>query len=184
MTKFSFKSAYQKAEKDYGLGKGEYFKAAEGDNPIRLMSEAVGYESEYQGKKNFKFVCWIIDRKDGKVKLYFMPVTVFKGIESLQENPEYHFSEVPMEYDIIINAKNAGTIDVAYTVFGARTNTPLTADELKAFKEKPTVGEVIEKLNNPQGQPSNDPVSQLQNEALDSLAQTADQVAERPDFLK
>src|SRR4051812_48578930 len=105
MPEFSFKGTYEKAEKDYGLGKGEYFKHSEGANTIRLMSEAVPHSSEYQGQKNFKFLCWILDRKDNKVKLYFMPVTVFKGIEALQENPDYHFQSVPMPYDLIINAK-------------------------------------------------------------------------------
>jgi hypothetical protein len=54
----------------------------------------------------------VIDRTDGKFKLFFMPNTIYKQIEALQENPDYEFTDVPMPYDITINAKGAGSKDV------------------------------------------------------------------------
>jgi hypothetical protein len=143
---FNFSSTLEKAEKDYGLGSGSSFKVKEGDNYIRILSGLEPHPGEYQGKPTFKFVGWVLDRRDKQVKLYFMPVTIFKAIEALQKNPEYTFTEVPMPYDINVNAKQAGTTDVVYTVMGARQNTPLTADEQKAFADKPAIVEVLAKL--------------------------------------
>ena len=143
---FNFSTTLEKAEKDYGLGSGASFKVKEGDNYIRILSGLEPHPGEYQGKPTFKFVGWVLDRRDKAVKLYFMPVTIFKAIEALQKNPEYTFTEVPMPYDINVNAKNAGTVDVEYTVMGARQNPPLTADEQKAFADKPAIVEVLAKL--------------------------------------
>jgi hypothetical protein len=146
MTQFSFSNTYQAAEKQYNLGKGEYFKPQEGDNKIRLVSECLPHESMYQGKKQFKFLCQVIDLKDGKVKPYFMPVSVFKAIENLQMSDEYSFSEVPMPYDINIRAVGAGTIDVKYSVIAARQNRELSADETRKIEEAPSVRELQAKV--------------------------------------
>lgn len=146
MTKFSFSTTYQEAEKQYNLGKGEYFKPQEGDNKIRLVSACLPHESIYQGKKQFKFLCQVIDHKDGKVKPYFMPVSVYRMIENLQLSEEYTFDEVPMPYDIMIKAKNAGTIDARYSVVPARKNRDLTQEELQKIAEAPSVQDLQAKV--------------------------------------
>lgn len=148
--KFSVQDTIKRAEEEYGLGKGQYFKVQEGANRIRLLSPYVGYEGSYQGKPNFKFVCWIIHRRDNQIKQYFMPTTVLNAIGGLQMSDDFGFDEVPMPYDLTIMAKGAGTKEVEYTVVGARQNTPLTPEELKEFEEKPSVDEVIEKLKEKQ----------------------------------
>ena len=148
--KFDANATIKKAEEDYGLGKGEYFKVQDGDNRIRLLSAFLPHQSEYQGRPTFKFVAWILDRRDSKVKLYFMPKTIVDEIGALQVNPEYAFEEVPMPYDITIHAQKAGTIDVEYKVIPARANTNLTPEELKAYKEKPSIDEVVGKLKEQQ----------------------------------
>lgn len=136
----------EKAEKDYGIGGSGAFKVKDGANKMRLVSECVPYSSTYMGNPTFKFVCHILDRTDGKVKLYFMPVTVFKAIEALQTDPDYMFETVPMPYDITINAKNAGTKEVEYTVTPARTNTELTEEELYFIDNVKPINEIVEKL--------------------------------------
>jgi hypothetical protein len=40
MTPFNVNDTIKKAEAEYGLGKGEYFKVAEGANKIRLLSRS------------------------------------------------------------------------------------------------------------------------------------------------
>lgn len=150
--KFNVSEVMDKADKDYGLGSGEYFKIQEGANKFRLLSPGMPHQSEYMGKLNLKFVAWILDRKDSKIKLYFMPRSILKAIKALQDDPEYKFDEVPMPYDLTINATNAGTMDVDYQVTAARSNTALTEDEIKAFADKPTINEVLEKLIEKQSQ--------------------------------
>lgn len=146
MTKFSFSSTMKEAEKNYNLGKGQYFKIQEGDNQIRLISECLPHESVFKGKKQFKFLCQILDRKDGEIKPFFMPVTVFKNIESLQLDADYSFDEVPMPYDIKIRAVGAGTLEVKYTVIPGAKRFDLTEEEKKKLAESPNVHELQKKV--------------------------------------
>src|SRR4051812_22107250 len=107
----------RKEAEDAGLvGGSDYLKLKEGDNRLRLMTECLPHAGTYQGKKNFKWLCYVIDRRDGKVKPFFMPHKIYKAIEALQMNPDYEFFDVPMPYDVTINAVKAGTKDVVYTV--------------------------------------------------------------------
>lgn len=150
--KFNASEILQQAEKEYGLGSGEYLKIKEGDNKIRLLSEGLPHSSIYKNpktgetKKTFKFLCWVLDRKDKKIKPYFMPVTVMRAIESLQLSEDYAFTDVPMPYDININAKGAGIKEVVYSVIPARINTPLTAEEENEFNTKSPIAELQKKL--------------------------------------
>jgi hypothetical protein len=153
--KFNASDTMKRAEEDFGLGKGQYFKVKEGANKIRLLSTCVPYQSEFKGQTNVKFLCWIIDRVDeNKIKLYFMPTTILNAVGGLQMSDDFGFEDVPMPYDITIMAKGAGTKEVEYTVVGARQNTPLTGAEQQAFDEKPSIEEVIEKLKEKQGEPA------------------------------
>jgi hypothetical protein len=132
-------AANRKKAEDAGLiGGGDIYKYKEGDNRIRLMTECLPHTSEYQGKKNFKWLCYVLDRRDGKVKPHFMPHKIYKAIEALQTSEDYAFAEVPMPYDLTIHAKGAGTVDVEYTLMPARKETPVTEDEeLDLYKQKP-----------------------------------------------
>lgn len=111
------------------------------------MSECLEHPGEYNGKPTFKWLCYVLDRKDGQVKAFFMPHTIYKQIEALELNPEYTFDEVPMPYDVTINAKGAGTKEVDYTVVAARQNTPLTTEELKAVEAAKPIRDLQKSLN-------------------------------------
>ena len=146
MPKFNISEYRQKAEKQYGLESGAYLKVKEGANKVRLLSETLAHQSYYKGNRGVKFVCWVLDYVDNKVKLYFMPFTILKAIESLQLSEDYGFAEVPMPYDVTINAKNAGTKEVDYQVVPARNNTPISQEVLADFAKKASLMEVVEKL--------------------------------------
>lgn len=157
--KFNISETIQRAEKEFGLESGGYFKPKEGANKLRLLSAALAHASFYRGDRTFKYVCWVYDYFDQKVKLYFMPPTVLKSIESLQLSSEYGFDEVPMPYDLTLHAKNAGTKEVDYQVMPARENTPLTTDCLEQLNKKEDINAVLTKLKekeqaDPNRQPS------------------------------
>jgi hypothetical protein len=135
MQKANFAEARKDAERAGLLGSGDYLKLKEGSNRLRLMSICIPHASEYQGRKTFKWLCYVIDRVDGKVKPFFMPHTIFKQIEALQMNPDYEFDTVPMPFDLTINAKGAGTKEVEYTIVPARKNTALSPAETEALSE-------------------------------------------------
>ena len=167
---FSFSDTYKQAEKDYGIG-GSGFKVKEGDNRIRVLSECLPHPGSYQGKPNFKFLCYVLDRSEPvdkavKIKTYFMPTTIFKAIEAYQKNPDYAFDEVPMPYDITINAKGAGNITVEYTVMPSPKLIPLTEAETTALAGMKSIQEVQDKIrekemNNPEPQGEDDVNAEL-----------------------
>ena len=129
MPKVDFGAQRKEAEDQGLIGGGAFFKFKEGDNRLRLMSKCLPHTSVFDGKKNFKWLCYILDRTDGEVKPFFMPHKIYKAIEALQVNPDYAFEDVPMPYDLTVHAKKAGTKDVEYTLIPARKETPITADE-------------------------------------------------------
>ena len=105
MSKFDFNANRKSVEKEFNLGKGEYFKVKEGDNKVRLVSACLPHQSEYKGQNTFKWLCQVIDLTDGKVKPYFMPDRIYQNIMSLQLDEDYAFDEVPMPYNINIRAE-------------------------------------------------------------------------------
>lgn len=120
----------RKLAEDAGmLSSGERLKLKEGPNRVRLVSECLPHKDDYQGKPTFKWLCYVLDRVDGKAKLFFMPHTIYKLIEALQVDPDYGFEDVPMPYDITITAKGAGNKDVEYSLIPAKKETPITALE-------------------------------------------------------
>ena len=151
MTKFNFTETYKKAEKKYNLGKGEYFKLKEGANKIRLVSITLPHEGMYKGVPNFKWLCQVLDRTDGKIKQFFMPNTIYRHIEALQFSDDYRFDEVPMPYDITITAIGAGTKEVKYTTTPARANTELTKEEYGELAQAPTVEELQTRIRESEG---------------------------------
>jgi hypothetical protein len=146
MTKVNFASNREQAEKEGLISSGSYLKLQEGDNRIRLMSECLPHSNEYKGKKRFQWLCYIIDRKDGRLKPLFMAHTIYKQIEALQLNQDYVFDEVPMPYDLTISAKGAGSKEVVYTIVHARQNTPLTPAELEDLKAAKPIRELQQTL--------------------------------------
>ena len=169
MTRFNFSAAREEAEDKYNLGKGQYFKVKEGANKIRLVSECLAHPGEFQGKPTFKWLCQVIDRRDNKVKPYFMPDKIYKAICNLQLDPEYAFEEVPMPYDINIQAVNAGKMDVVYSVIPARQSIALTGAELEAIKEAPSVQDLQAKVRENDEKNQNNP-AQIVNDNLPNPA--------------
>ena len=156
-TKVNFAARREKAEKEGLLGKGDYLKLQEGANKVRLMSECLEHPGEFKGTPTFKWLCYVLDRKDGKIKPFFMAHTNYKQIEALQLDPEYAFEEVPMPYDITVNAQGAGTKEVTYTVVAARQNTPLTPAEKALWTGTQPIAELQAALNAEKGR-STEPV--------------------------
>jgi hypothetical protein len=137
MPKADFAGARKQAEAAGLLGSGDYLKLKEGANRMRLMSECLPHPGEYKGTKNFKWLCYVLDRIDGKVKPFFMPHTIYKALEAYQLSEDFGFDDVPMPYDVTVNADGAGTKEVKYTVMPGRTR-PLTDAEVALLdKAKP-----------------------------------------------
>lgn len=151
MTKTDFSAARKQAEQSGALQSGDRFKIQEGANRLRILSEFLPHTSYYQGSRRFQWLGYILDRKDGQVKTWFMPNSIHKHIEAIQQDPDWAFDEVPMPYDITVNAKGAGTKEVEYGVTPSPKRVPLTTAEEAAFLAKKAIREVqqaiVEKQN-------------------------------------
>lgn len=152
---FNINAMVKQAEKDYGLSSGGSFKAKEGANKLRFLSNFVPHSSMYKGKPTFKIVTWVFDYADSRVKLYFMPKTIAEMLGALQENTDYAFDEMPMPYDVTITAKGAGTREVEYQIVAARSNTPVSAEALEQLGGKESIEAVLEKLKEKEAEEGN-----------------------------
>jgi len=161
----------------YKIGKGGkdgWLVLEPGDNKVRIVSEyeilakhwsankaviCIGEknhcilcetkEGEKPNKPVVKFLLWVIDRRDGKLKIAELGWTVVKAIGDLQQDSDYKFSVLP-EYDINIKKTVKGNgskpSDTEYTIIPARGNTPLTPEEVAAIKDLTPISEVIQSL--------------------------------------
>ncbi len=162
MSKFDYGDLANKYQRESNYS-DDYFTMQEGANKMRIMSGSepisehfkkgvcIGQDKgcTYHNEKesaSLKFLTWIIDRKDNTLKQYKMPYTIVKQIAALQLDPEYAFEEVPMPYDVTINAKNAGKMEVEYTLTAARSNSPIEANLLEEFTKKTDVREIVNKM--------------------------------------
>ena len=134
------------AESGMSEGKSESFKVKEGTNKIRVCSGLIFHESSYKGTKSKKFVCWVIDRADEKVKPYFAPYTIVKTLAKYQQDEEYAWEEFPMTRDLIIDAKDAGTKEVDYQCHLSLKESPLTEVEKADLKLKGSIEDFVEKI--------------------------------------
>ena len=139
-----YAQAMDKARKE-GRIQGDKFAFQEGDNKIRLVSEAVLHESEYQGKPTRKWVLYVIDRRDGQAKLCFMANKVMGMIANLQESEDWGF-EKEMPYDINVRTTNAGKLEVEYSILPSPKKVALTAQEKQIIVGLKPIRQVVEDL--------------------------------------
>ena len=148
----------KKLEDSGKVGGGDYFKVQNGNNIVRVLTEGVYHESAYTDQKSGKvsttkkFVMFIIDRKDGKVKPYFAPYVIYKAVASLEEDPFFKFEGMPMPYDVNIKVENAGTLNVTYNVQASPNKSEITPEELAAAKEKGSIADYVKGLDKQDGQ--------------------------------
>jgi hypothetical protein len=86
----------------------------------------------YSEKPQFAYVCNVLDRTDGKIKLFDVKATVYKQIVDYARNPEYgNPADLEKGYDITIKKEKTGPLpqNVKYTCVPARTSKALSAEE-------------------------------------------------------
>ena len=123
-------------------GSGNYLKTPVGTTKVRIVSEPVKFWKDFDGKKQYvteegakanpeakvRYSMWVIDRGDGKIKVWECSGGVVKDIVSLANNPEYAFDALP-PFDLLINRVGSTLQETRYTLTPARANTALTDEE-------------------------------------------------------
>lgn len=110
----------------------------------------------YSDKPQFAYVCNVIDRSDGKVKLFDLRATIYSQIVDYATNPDYgNPASDDNGYDLTIKKEKTGPLpqNVKYTIIPARNNSPLKEEEkglelfdLSKIYKRPTYDEQKEWL--------------------------------------
>ena len=86
----------------------------------------------YADKPQFSYVCNVIDRADGQIKLFDLRSTIYSQIVDYATNPDYgNPSDDDSGYDLTIKKEKTGPLpqNVKYTCIPARNNAALTEAE-------------------------------------------------------
>ena len=104
------------------------------ENPFKEIDDAI-----FADKPQFSYVCNVIDRSDGKIKLFDLRSTIYSQIVAYATNPDYGNPADPEDgYDITVKKEKTGPLpqNVKYTCIPARNNSPLSdaEKELELFE--------------------------------------------------
>lgn len=119
--------------------------------PIREKEED-GTLSTRHARGSIKYVLYVLDRKDNKVKAAFFPYGVVWQVGAIQQNPDFQFSELPMPYDIRITYKpDEKDPKAKYRVEVKPNSAELTQQNLDDVETKDTSPEqIVEKMKQKQ----------------------------------
>lgn len=124
---YNLKDQLEQAENEYDLNKGsnsEWYNLEEGQNRVRVLTQFQVLPYHYVNNKfnlcvgkekcpfckeevpiTTKWLCYVWDRRENEdlgVKPASLPYTVIKEIQKLQDDPEWTFDTLPMNYDVTI----------------------------------------------------------------------------------
>ena len=111
----------------------ESFNSAIKD-PMTEISQEI-----YSEKPQFAYICNVLDRADGKIKIFDLRATIYKQIVDIAVNPDYGNPADPDNgYDITVKKEKVGPLpqNVKYSVIAARNNSSLSeSDKAKELFE-------------------------------------------------
>lgn|ERR1035437_8485612 len=93
---------------------------------------------------SIKFICHVLDMNEPTkagdkttypIKLAQFPLSIFLALRDLQNDPEWSFNELPMPYDITINAEGAGKTTVKYSVVASPKREPVASETLETLSK-------------------------------------------------
>lgn len=96
-------------------------------DPVKEIDEEV-----YNEKASFAYVCNVLDRSDGEVKLMDLRATIYQQIVDYAVNPDYgNPADETSGYDLTIKKEKTGPLpqNVKYSIIPARNNSPITDEE-------------------------------------------------------
>lgn len=109
-------------------------------------------KDEKTGKErsaSVKYMAYVLDRKDGKVKLAELPWSVLSRIADFEEDEDYKFDAYPMPYDVKIKVDKANKDPKSiYKTEASPKSEPVTEAErdlLMASMEKLTPADFVDK---------------------------------------
>lgn len=189
------KEQEEEAKKQGHAGSGgEWFKFTEGDNRFRILAEpetiyedfALGIcytDCGFEGSP--KAMTYVLDGKDGKIKLAKLPYGVATTVAAYESDDDYAFAGFPMDYDIKVHAKNAGTKEVKYTVTPSPRREIVSSETVEELKKKKAIADIVQKMKlNNEGKHRADGSyaarQEYKKEAAEKIAAARAETAENP----
>lgn len=100
------------------------------------IDEGCPHHKETDKKPSIKLATYIIDRKDDKVKLAELPLSISYSLNDLQEDSDFAFKDFPMPYDVKITSDPDNTDPKAkYRLVASPKQVELTDEEETALSE-------------------------------------------------
>lgn len=158
----SLKDQMAAAGKKYGLGGGgDFFKFEKsGDYRIRVLTPMFELATHFFGKgvpgqicygdesgcpfhhqdeksPQVRFICYVLDRTDGKVKMAELPWSVVSVIADYEQDEDWKFESYPMPYDLKIkfDKENKDPKSI-YKTIASPDRTPVDGAVLGILSEK------------------------------------------------
>lgn len=151
-------------ETKYG-GKSDFFDLIQGDNKLRIVSEFAAQYSHFENRKflgncvqtedcphcisgnkpSVKFLCHIIDRNDGVLKIARFGAMILKQLKQYSLDPQYKFEVIP-NWDCNIKKSGEG-LETEYTVIPDRGDIALTEEEKKKIADLKHPMMIVDALN-------------------------------------
>lgn len=157
----NLKDKMDAAQKEYGGGNTDFFKFDKSGNyKMRLLSDVEAIATHFFGKgvpasvcygkaegcpfhkseddqPSVKFSAYMLDKRDGKVKLGEFPYSVVAAIGDLQASEDWGFSDYPMPYDItVIVDKEEKDFKKMYKVQPSPNRAAITGEQEDELKQK------------------------------------------------
>ena len=94
------------------------------------------HKEDAVNKASLKLVTYIIDRKDSKVKLAELPLSVSYSMDDLKNDEDFAFDEFPMPYDVKITYDpNNPDPKAKYRMVGSPKREELTDEETQELEQ-------------------------------------------------
>lgn len=140
--------------------RSEYFKLAEGDNKIVVLTNpkrygevfgiGIAYEDCGYGKyASNKFLCYVKDLKDGVIKLARLSFTTAGQLVALGQGARTKFDGFPMPYVVNIKTKNAGSKEIETNVL-AEEDFTMTEEDSTTIAGLDTVEVILTRMKDAQ----------------------------------
>ena len=102
------------------------------------IDEGCKFHSESDKKPSIKLATYVIDRGDeNRIKMAELPLSISYGINDMQEDEDFAFSEFPMPYDVkVMYDPDNDDPKMKYRVQPSPKREELTAEQSKALEEK------------------------------------------------
>lgn len=140
--------------------RADFYKLSNGDNRIVLLSNPVGYSEMFNvgiayedcgyGKyATRRYKCYVLDMKDGLIKMANFSYTVASLINDLRIASRTKFESLPCPYVMNLRTENAGKKEVKTSVL-AEEDYSLTEQQKAELESYDSVRDILERLKNAQ----------------------------------